>query len=290
MKQEFVTLPREVVEHVLKAMGRGGLLRQRQAMAAIHAALEQPQRKLTPQDISDSALLGNIESPFNSCMHQEHCKRWKAQADQQHQGELSSDNDLQCENSHFITTSSSVPFGYKLVPVEPTQEMLDAYIHMQGRFSSARSDWAAMLAAAPQPPVVGQSDNDTVPVPRSLLGAACAAISRKQDAPKVLEQLRRYTTGDLSQPAAEQPQVEQKPVAEVIESHVRAGLDGRFTAVVAGRERLSVGAEIFVHPQPNREPLSLAQIAEVFGWKPGYLPTPEQVHDARAIEAAHNIK
>lgn len=44
------------------------------------------------------------------------------------------------------------------------------------------------------------------------------------------------------------------------------------------------------HPQPKREPLTLAQIAEVFGWKPGYLPTPDQVHDARAIEAAHNIK
>ena len=36
--------------------------------------------KLTAQDIADSALLGNIESPFNACMHQEHCKRWKAQA------------------------------------------------------------------------------------------------------------------------------------------------------------------------------------------------------------------
>lgn len=41
MTQEFVTLPREVVEHVLKAMGCGGLLKQRQAMAALHAALEQ---------------------------------------------------------------------------------------------------------------------------------------------------------------------------------------------------------------------------------------------------------
>lgn len=41
----------------------------------------------------------------------------------------------------------------------------------------------------------------------------------------------------------------QKPVAEVIVSHVRSGLDGRYTAEIAGYERLSVGAELFVHPQ-----------------------------------------
>lgn len=41
------------------------------------------------------------------------------------------------------------PEGWKLVPVEPTREMLDAYIAQAGRFSSARSDWAAMLAAVP---------------------------------------------------------------------------------------------------------------------------------------------
>ena len=34
-------------------------------------------RKLAAQDIADSALLGNIESPFNACMHQEHCKQLK---------------------------------------------------------------------------------------------------------------------------------------------------------------------------------------------------------------------
>lgn len=48
MTREFVTLPREVVEHVLKAMGCGGLLKQRQAMAALHAALELPQVEQKP--------------------------------------------------------------------------------------------------------------------------------------------------------------------------------------------------------------------------------------------------
>lgn len=48
MTQEFVTLPREVVEYVLKAMGCGGLLKQRQAMVALHAALEQTQVEQEP--------------------------------------------------------------------------------------------------------------------------------------------------------------------------------------------------------------------------------------------------
>lgn len=42
--------------------------------------------------------------------------------------------------------------GWKLVPLEPTQEMLDAYVKQVGRFHSGRSDWAAMLAASPTPP------------------------------------------------------------------------------------------------------------------------------------------
>ncbi|QPS81639.1 MULTISPECIES: hypothetical protein [Delftia] len=43
----------------------------------------------------------------------------------------------------------TAPDGWKLVPVEPTREMLDAYVREGGRFHSARADWAAMLAAAP---------------------------------------------------------------------------------------------------------------------------------------------
>jgi hypothetical protein len=46
---------------------------------------------------------------------------------------------------------------------------------------------------------------DCVFVPRDLVGAAGAAIEGKHDAPKTLEQLRRYTTGDLSTPPAAQP-------------------------------------------------------------------------------------
>ena len=44
-----------------------------------------------------------------------------------------------------------VPQGWQLVPVEPTKEMIDAYVNTSSRFWSARRDWAVMLAAAPSP-------------------------------------------------------------------------------------------------------------------------------------------
>lgn len=48
----------------------------------------------------------------------------------------------------------AVPPGYALVPVEPTPEMLRAYTGgaiTEAGFKWCRHQWAAMLAAAPQP-------------------------------------------------------------------------------------------------------------------------------------------
>lgn len=53
--------------------------------------------------------------------------------------------------AHEAKAAPAVPQGWKLVPVEPTREMLDAYLNLNARFHSARADWAAMLAAAPAP-------------------------------------------------------------------------------------------------------------------------------------------
>lgn len=36
----------------------------------------------TKSAIEGATAPDNIHSPFNACMHQEHCKRWKAQAEQ----------------------------------------------------------------------------------------------------------------------------------------------------------------------------------------------------------------
>lgn len=170
-----ITLPRSVVEQAMYHLNRGDADAVCWADGVIKPALEQPQRKLTQQDIAYNALLGNIESPFNACMHQEHCKRWKAQADQQHQRKLSSDNELQRENCHLITSSSSVPQGeQELVAwindvMEQAQVFASAWSLVGSRFDSGdalqfaertKAELRAMLAAAPQPPVVEQHTDD----------------------------------------------------------------------------------------------------------------------------------
>lgn len=58
----------------------------------------------------------------------------------------------------------------------------------------------------------------------------------------------------------------QEPVAEVIESHVRPGLNGQYTAEVASPERLSVGAELFIHPQNLRCKSNQKRLATLWGY------------------------
>lgn len=62
-------------------------------------------------------------------------------------------------------------------------------------------------------------------------------------------------------PASQQDE----PVAEVVESHVRPGLNGMCTAIIESRERLSVGAELFLHPQPAQQ-LEAKQAYKTTGW------------------------
>lgn len=56
---------------------------------------------------------------------------------------------------------SAVPKGWKLVPIEPTDAMIDRFVsralcvsvHGEGGWSNyARQQWAAMLAGAPDAP------------------------------------------------------------------------------------------------------------------------------------------
>lgn len=209
----------------------------------------------------------------------------------QHQREPSSDNDLPIENGQLITSCSTVPAGWKPVPLELTQAMLDQLRFGWSDISTAHvfDRWKRTVAAAPQPPVVGQSDNDTVPVPRSLLGAACAAINRKQDAPKLLEQLRRYTTGDLSTPAAAPQQGEQGPVA------ILAFYEGEREPRLLSWNQLPNGQHrLYTHQKPKRNPLTEDQIAlcdasvrKRYGM---YLGDFRDVLFARAIERAHGIE
>ena len=88
----------------------------------------------------------------------------------QHQHKPSRDNDLQRENGHLITSSSTAPAGWKLVLVEPTKNMRDSGLHAMNNSASfvkremAVEIYQAMLAAAPQPPVVKQPQGAQEPV------------------------------------------------------------------------------------------------------------------------------
>jgi len=72
-----------------------------------------------------------------------------------------------------------------------------------------RSALAAHTAAARAVQAPAPSDmEDPVMVPRGLIGAACSALDFGREAPKTLAELRRYTIGDRSGPAAAAPQAQ----------------------------------------------------------------------------------
>lgn len=52
----------------------------REALASYEASKGEPTAEEALQAAKDATVLGNIESPFNACMHQAHCKKWKAEA------------------------------------------------------------------------------------------------------------------------------------------------------------------------------------------------------------------
>ena len=161
---------------------------------------------------------------------------------------------MEQQPNHILDAGNMTLEGWKLVPVEPTQEMLDAYIHMQGRFSSARSDWAAMLAAAPQPQTTEQS----------------SAVEQPQG-----EQ----------EPVAWLHQCNKRPdLIEMSFSKREPTLASK-----GYKARPLIFGDI-AHPQPKREPLTVEQIAAATGAKPGTPTWPLAVAFTRSIEAAHNIK
>lgn len=100
-----------------------------------------------------------------------------------------------CNFAKFILESraaiqqaaGAVPEGWRLVPVEPTPEMMDSYRRVKGSFQSARSDWAAMLAASPaiEPPKQ-QSDH--------LAGGECGGVTLPLTDERLLVSFLRNTT------------------------------------------------------------------------------------------------
>ena len=92
----------------------------------------------------------------------------------QHQHNPCNINHLQGNTGDLVTSSSSVPAGWKLVPVEPTIRQMAAMgpairacYDMDGVSGNVVDVYRAMLAAAPQPPLAEQ------PQPVEMLGETC---------------------------------------------------------------------------------------------------------------------
>lgn len=66
---------------------------------------------------------------------------------------------------------ASEPDGFKLVPVEPTPEMLDAAYKLSDVFSSLGDEYRAMLSAAPVPPADDRISQRLEKAERALLRA-----------------------------------------------------------------------------------------------------------------------
>lgn len=79
-------------------------------------------------------------------------------------------------------------------------------------------DAARSLRASIQRPHFG--DEAHVAIPQMLLCAACSAIDKKRDGTKVLAELRRYTTGDLSQAIAPAPVREEREAFKAAHRHL----------------------------------------------------------------------
>ena len=239
MTQEFVTLPREVVERALDALyctdsqeGSPAYNFELKAIEELRAALEQPQ-------------------------------------------------------NHILDAVSMVPDGWKLVPVKPTQGMLDAYIRMQGRFSSARSDWAAMLAAAPQPPTTDQSSAVQQPQgeqePVAWIRTEWSNRKLTFDGPPAVPSVRDELTKPAWTPLYTRPQREREPLSTArIDELIEEGIFGGNPYELV--RRLEEERGVFM-----TRPLTDEVIKDIHGaikWH----EFGSGLAFARAIEAAHNIK
>ena len=221
MTQEFVTLPREVVEQALDALFMykpmvTGVTFQHglEAMQALRAAMEQ-------------------------------------------------------QPNHILDAGNMTLEGWKLVPVEPNDDM-DAAAETDyekfngGYFPNWKHAYRAMLAAAPQPPYgYDQQALDLCPTCgwKTLIPGDCCLNCARQ-----------------------QPKGEQEPRFFYDEEDALLWTPGE---AQYGPEGMTA---LYTHPQPKREPLTDEKITAATGAKPG---TPTWLVDiafTRAVEAAHNIK
>lgn len=135
----------------------------------------------------------------------------------------SSDKDLPLETAHLSTSSSTAPAGWKLVPAEPTWEMIDAFFaNPRARDESWKEAYRDMLAAAPPPPTTEQSSAVQQPQVEQELCCESWSVNRIDDLGKIV------------------------------------GSSGRLIATVYGlqAEKIVACHNSYTRPQPRREPLT----------------------------------
>ncbi len=258
------------------------------AITELRAALEQPQVEQEPVAWIENLGGGISYNPYHDAarklpdgvrfdlyVHPQNlnCKSNQARlatlcgyvkTNQQHQRKLSNDNDLQRENGQLITSSSSVPAGWKLVPVEPTIRQMAAMgpairacYDMDGVSGNVVDVYRAMLAAAPQPPLAEQ------PQQVEMLGETC--IDGGKCHHKCTDRCFRRECcapfSDYSGPwkyEQTQPQAKQEPVAEI---QVKNGhwID---TPVAKTTDLVDGVHKLYARPHP-RQPLTDEQKAAV---------------------------
>lgn len=231
----------------------------------------------------------------------------------QHQRKSSSDNELPSENGQLITSCSTVPAGWKPVPLELTQAMLDQLRFGWSDISTAHvfDRWKRTVAAGPQPPVVGHpqqpfTNADATPkfsrVAERKLDSLLAdgwAISGYSICKLLPSSEMRHgfvTSGGLvgwwqephptqaKQPPTteqssmvEQPQGEQEPVAVIGDVWTLNWVGGDPIATIVKKHGLKIGTKLYTHSQNLRCKSNQARLATLWGYVKAEPLTDEQI-------------
>lgn len=218
--------------------------------------------------------------------------------------------------NHVFDAGNMVTAGWKLVPVEPTRDMLINWIKADVVSNRTAPDlYRAMLAAAPHPPTVKESL--TIEQPQANQPAMTPIAQRKLDSlltegytisgySVYHEQKHQhgFVTGaglvgwwkpeGVEYP---QPQGEQEPYAWHYKNNGGAsvwhmGPSNRLDADIEAAKsypKVHQVTPLYLHPQPKRDPLTEKDIQKLLVTG-DYLTIAGLTKFARAVEAAHNIK
>ena len=192
--------------------------------------------------------------------------------------------------NHVTDAGNMAPTGWKLVPVEPTHDMVyAAREHHEGEPYLPHSLYSAMLAAAPQPPASKDPNWPKLEKPAQVGGGTFGigtsskyivdAAQRAHDEQvragnltheqMVEEERKRRALWDMIHGSPEeskpqfvwQPQGEQEPVAWI---EVSEGALSYNPYYAAARElQDGVRFDLYTHPQPKREPPTDEQIIDI---------------------------